>query len=129
VVPPLRERKEDILGLFEHFAGRSRAGMTPGFVVDLLLAEWRGNVRELKNVAARLRAEHAAEPMWSHHLAPRAPGLVEEPPRDRSARELEAKDWIALYNEHQGNAAQIARATGFSVSTVKRYLEQHRVKG
>ncbi|HYQ14176.1 MAG TPA: sigma 54-interacting transcriptional regulator [Polyangiaceae bacterium] len=128
-LPALRERKEDILSLFEHFAKRPRAAMSAGFVVELLLAEWRGNVRELKNAAARLAAAHGAEPMWSHHLASHARALVEEPARDRAARELGRKDWVELFEAHRGNAAQIARATGFSVSSVKRYLEQHGVKG
>jgi DNA-binding NtrC family response regulator len=128
-LPALRERREDILGLFEHFAGRSRAGMSPGFVVELLLAEWRGNVRELKSVAASLRAEHGAEPTWSHHLAPGGPGAPRAAPGDRSARELARADWLALFKAHRGNAAEIARATGFSPSSVKRYLDQYRLKG
>jgi DNA-binding NtrC family response regulator len=130
-LPPLRERREDILGLFEHFAGRPRAGLSPGFVVELLLHAWPGNVRELKSTAARLRAEYGAERIWSHHLAPRAAGAVatEPPAASRSARELERSDWVALFRAHQGNAARIARATGFSVTSVKRYLQQHGVKG
>lgn len=129
-MPALRERREDILGLFEHFAGRSRAGMSAGFVVELLLGEWRGNVRELRNVAARLRASHGAEAVWSHHLAPAPPAVVAAAHRDeRPARELSRNDWIGLHNLHRGNAAEIARATGFSESSVKRYLKLHGMKG
>jgi DNA-binding NtrC family response regulator len=128
-LPALRERREDILGLFECFAGRPRARMSPGFVVELLLAEWRGNVRELKSAAARLSAAHGAEPIWSHHLAPGGAVAAEGATRERTARELERADWLALFNAHRGNAAEIARSTGFSVSSVKRYLEQYRLKG
>jgi DNA-binding NtrC family response regulator len=128
-LPALRERREDILGLFECFAGRPRAAMSPGFVVELLLAQWRGNVRELKSMAARLSAEHGTEPVWSHHLAPGGSTSVQGAPRERAARELERADWLALFKSHSGNAAEIARATGFSVSSVKRYLDQHRLKG
>jgi DNA-binding NtrC family response regulator len=127
-IPALRERREDILGLFEHFAGRSRAGMSPGFVVELLLAEWRGNVRELRNVAGRLRAEHGTQTLWGHHLAPQQPTPAESGRDDRAARELKRSDWLALHEAHRGNAAEIARATGFSDSNVKRYLKQHGLK-
>jgi two-component system C4-dicarboxylate transport response regulator DctD len=60
VVPPLRERKEDIPLLFEYFAGLSAAAhkreLRPlsGATVNLLMAQdWPGNVRELRNAAER----------------------------------------------------------------------------
>ena len=56
-LPPLRERKEDIRELVEHYlAGFSRrlglqvTGFTDHSWSDLLSYEWPGNVRELKNV-------------------------------------------------------------------------------
>jgi two-component system C4-dicarboxylate transport response regulator DctD len=60
VVPPLRERKEDIPLLFEYFAGLSAAAhkreLRPlsAATVNMLMAQkWRGNVRELRNAAER----------------------------------------------------------------------------
>ena len=60
-LPPLRERREDILPLAEHFAMRmSRelgrelfAGFSATAVEQLLNWSWPGNVRELKNVVER----------------------------------------------------------------------------
>jgi two-component system C4-dicarboxylate transport response regulator DctD len=59
-LPPLRERGNDVLLLFEHFAAEAarRAGgsLIPLRANDLdalLLHDWPGNVRELKNVAER----------------------------------------------------------------------------
>jgi formate hydrogenlyase transcriptional activator len=59
-VPPLRERKNDILMLVEYFVQRyaSRAGKTIRSIdkktVDLLhFYEWPGNIRELQNVIER----------------------------------------------------------------------------
>jgi transcriptional regulator with PAS, ATPase and Fis domain len=59
-IPPLRERKEDILPLVEHFARKSQTlGRTITFApetIDLFLAyDWPGNIRELENAV-----EHAA---------------------------------------------------------------------
>jgi PAS domain S-box-containing protein len=59
-VPPLRERREDILMLLEYFVGRyaRRAGKNIGRIdkrtLDLLQSyDWPGNIRELQNVVER----------------------------------------------------------------------------
>ena len=61
VLPPLRERVEDIPLLADHFVARYAAknnkqfsGITPGAMEALEAYAWPGNVRELKNVAERL---------------------------------------------------------------------------
>ena len=49
-VPPLRERKEDILPIFKSFFHKGVS--IPGWVEDILISyTWPGNVRELRNVA------------------------------------------------------------------------------
>jgi len=67
-VPPLRERKEDIPALVEHFLAHfSRQGpyaaraMTPEALAALLEYPWPGNVRELENVLERLVVTGQAE--------------------------------------------------------------------
>ncbi|AKA22907.1 sigma-54-dependent transcriptional regulator [Pseudomonas chlororaphis] len=59
-LPPLRERREDIPLLYEHFAqaaaerlGRSAKPLNGGQLSRLLGHDWPGNVRELANVAER----------------------------------------------------------------------------
>ncbi|ROL72941.1 DNA-binding response regulator [Pseudomonas protegens] len=59
-LPPLRERREDIAQLYEHFAqaaaerlGRSVAPLSGPQLSRLLSHDWPGNVRELANVAER----------------------------------------------------------------------------
>jgi DNA-binding NtrC family response regulator len=75
LIPPLRERREDVIPLFEHFVQlySEKYGFTaPQLAADLLTRiteyNWPGNVRELRNVVERiivrtrgevtLRAEH-----------------------------------------------------------------------
>jgi two-component system, NtrC family, C4-dicarboxylate transport response regulator DctD len=60
VVPPLRERREDVPLLFEYFAtsaavahGRDMRPVTPAMVSALMARDWPGNVRELRNAAER----------------------------------------------------------------------------
>ena len=60
-VPPLRERKDDIPLLVDHFLdlfcrkeGRDRSVILPEVVELLKLYDWPGNIRELKNIIERL---------------------------------------------------------------------------
>ncbi|CBL45786.1 Putative transcriptional regulator [gamma proteobacterium HdN1] len=66
-LPPLRERREDIVRLATHFlqrlaesGQRSAPVITPAFQAWMLAHAWPGNVRELENVILR----------WLHGLAP-----------------------------------------------------------
>jgi DNA-binding NtrC family response regulator len=59
-MPPLRERRDDIPMLVEHFvqkhaqrAGKRIDGMAPGVLETLRSADWPGNVRELENTVER----------------------------------------------------------------------------
>jgi len=58
IVPPLRERREDIPLLIEHFLGRFQAGgrktIAPDALEALVNYAWPGNVRELSNIVERL---------------------------------------------------------------------------
>ncbi|MCM1989967.1 sigma-54 interaction domain-containing protein [Oceanirhabdus seepicola] len=50
-IPPLRERKEDIIDMFKLFVGEDYKYLTKDMKKRLLDYEWPGNVRELKNAA------------------------------------------------------------------------------
>lgn len=57
-IPPLRQRRDDIALLFRHFVQQScarlrkpRPEIKKAFVDKLMLADWPGNLRELRNVA------------------------------------------------------------------------------
>jgi DNA-binding NtrC family response regulator len=59
-IPPLRERREDVPVLVEHFvakhsqrAGKRIDGLEPGVLEALQAADWPGNVRELENTVER----------------------------------------------------------------------------
>ncbi len=61
LLPPLRERKEDIPVLIQHFAEQvcaqnnwKRMSFTPEALQELQAHSWPGNVRELRNVVERL---------------------------------------------------------------------------
>jgi DNA-binding NtrC family response regulator len=63
VVPPLRDRKDDIPALAEEFArrygerfGLGTISLEPGLIDALVRTDWPGNVRQLENTIARLAA-------------------------------------------------------------------------
>jgi two-component system nitrogen regulation response regulator NtrX len=60
-VPPLRERKEDILEIFDFFVSKASAdrglkkvNLSPELCTWLLTYDWPGNIRELKNLSERI---------------------------------------------------------------------------
>lgn len=55
-IPPLRERKEDIPMLVEHFLKKNRRAckLTPLAMELIMNYQWKGNVRELENIVERL---------------------------------------------------------------------------
>ncbi|MCG9549077.1 phage shock protein operon transcriptional activator [Vibrio harveyi] len=76
MLPPLRERKEDILSLAEHYAIKMCrelqleyfVGFTEQAQQSLLDYEWPGNVRELKNVIERAIYRHGLNSDPIEHL-------------------------------------------------------------
>jgi two-component system response regulator HupR/HoxA len=75
-LPPLRERREDIPALVDHFlqefAPPGRTLTVEPSALELLVAyEWPGNVRELRNEVQRLAALESAGGIAPEHLSPR----------------------------------------------------------
>ena len=77
VIPPLRERREDIHVYLEHFFDTARAasasalkGIAPGAIDAVLEHDWPGNVRELRNRIERAVALAAGERILCSDLFP-----------------------------------------------------------
>ena len=76
-LPPLRERRDDIPALVEHFASRLAArrgllyvGVDPGSLERLMSYDWPGNVRELANVVERAMILSDGGPLQFEDLVP-----------------------------------------------------------
>ena len=74
-IPPLRERKEDILPLVEHFFEKNGAKekmqlLTPALLNRLMEYDWPGNVRELENIVERLIALSDIQSLQPETLLP-----------------------------------------------------------
>ncbi|MBZ4421624.1 sigma-54 dependent transcriptional regulator [Myxococcus sp. RHSTA-1-4] len=134
-MPPLRERREDIPLLVEHFISRSRArnprsrlqGLTPEAVAALAALPWPGNVRELENLVERLvvlaPGESASLDDLRPHLPPEA---AESQPLARAQQELwplrrlEAEYITWMVARCGGNKTRAAELLGIDVSTIHR---------
>src|SRR5436309_4883712 len=128
-LPPLRQRREDLPALIEHFIARfNRAHGTAfalppaGALRPLLEHPWPGNVRELENVLESLLVLASAEGVELAELLARrqapAAGLVV----DERARILRVLD------EHRWNRQRAATALGISRVTLWRRMERHGIR-
>lgn len=130
VPPPLRERREDILLLADHylrfFAGEMNKrlrGFTPETEEALLAYDFPGNVRELKNLIERAVIYSQGERLALVGLAPRPGGErggSQEPSREYPPlREME-KSYIQQVLAAAGqNKSQAARILGISRATLR----------
>ncbi|WP_394835108.1 sigma 54-interacting transcriptional regulator [Pendulispora rubella] len=142
VVPPLRERSDDIELLVERFLA---SDIPPRTVLDLphgaleMLAShhWPGNVRELRNTVSRLLLfPHMRERALEFH------GVEGEARRDfdallglswRDARERVIDRFEASYlreklHAHDGNVAKAATDMGISRQLVHRLMVRHGIR-
>jgi two-component system response regulator HupR/HoxA len=126
-IPPLRERKKDILPLAEYFLQQfsaklnRRAGQFTEETRQLLLAySWPGNVRELQNEIERLvllsEAERNIGPeLLSDHISQRhRPSQVSDGDLKSAVRLLEDEMIRETLTRFQNNKSRTARALGIS---------------
>lgn len=69
-IPPLRERREDILVLANYFLEKHTDGLrlSPGVEEALMVYDWPGNVRELENTIHRMAAVCTGRDLQIHDL-------------------------------------------------------------
>ncbi len=135
-IPPLRERKEDIPGLVEHFISKFAAEMkssmrevSPGALEMLMNYRWKGNVRELKNAVERAIILSDSGVIYPEHLSlsPVRDGFpIDEVPMSgtlvETAREAqkiaESRRIRKALEEVGGNKTRAAKALGVSYKTL-----------
>jgi len=138
VVPPLRERKEDIPLLARHFLkefaaayGRRPREITDDAIEVLMRYSWPGNVRELRNVIERVVIMNPTTPKFErNHLPPlvyrdgsrRAAGS--EPSTLHQARAAYERDYILKkLDENHGNVSRTAEVLGLERSHLYRKMK------
>ncbi len=131
-VPPLKDRKDDITLLLDHFLDVSAPDQKhphlPGKMVDALYAyEWPGNVRELRNVVHRYLA---GQPLgFDGHISklPRELPADELLPSQMLLREqldqFERRSILAALNAHQWHREETASVLGLPLRTLHRRMK------
>ena len=125
-LPPLRERREDILQLFEHFLqlsalrfDREAPQLDPQTLSSLVSHDWPGNVRELRNVAERFALGLPAFKKPSSQIEDQSLGFAE-------AVEAFEKNLLSeALQRSGGNLSQASQELGMAKTTlfdkVKKY--------
>lgn len=129
-LPPLRERREDILALLGQAMGGALRHLSTPLLQALLLHPWPYNVRELFKVATDLRLRGSGRPVLDLDLVAGRLGLAASTdlPADEATGDLPRREELeALLKEHQGKVAAVARALGYSRRHLYRWLEQLRL--
>jgi len=137
-VPPLRERREDIIPISEHFLeifslqhNRRHPGLSPEAVAALQSYDWPGNIRELKNEMERASLLAAAgQSIGQAHLSERLGGgrnLVDAMQGDLKEimERLEKVVLQAALKRHAGNRTHCARALGISRQALIAKIARH----
>jgi DNA-binding NtrC family response regulator len=131
-VPPLRERREDIVLLAQTFLGsharryrKSVSGFEPAAIKALLDHPWPGNVRELDHAVERAVLMAAGD-----RVRPGDLGLAQgsdggaPPLEEMSLEEVEGVLVRKALARYGGNVSQAARALGLSRSALYRRMEK-----
>ena len=117
-LPPLRERREDIPLLFEHFALQAAARhqrpvpeLTPQRLQALMAHDWPGNVRELRNMAERMTL---GIDMGLQNAQPQAA----EPSLAATVEAIERALIVDALRSHDGSLTRAAQALGTPKTTL-----------
>lgn len=140
-LPPLRERRQDIPLLIDHFLrmlasrhGREPLALDPDAQARLLAYDWPGNVRELQNVLERAVVMAAQDIIGPEHLpstlrvggtsAPTAPVAAGPEARLPSLEEVDRLHVVRVLEHTRGNREDAARILGISRRTLTRMIQR-----
>jgi two-component system response regulator HydG len=141
-LPPLRERKEDIPLLAEHFFRlyqeknkKSMKGFLPKTIDTLMRYDWQGNIRELENVIERAVLLCRSEYITPKDLPPPLQGeevgeqSIISIPQGMTLEQVEKEAIIQTLEETGGNRTQTAQILGISRKTLQNKLKEYGLEG
>jgi DNA-binding NtrC family response regulator len=136
-LPLLRERREDIPELVEHFLSTRRIGSTPTRIhpdslAALMRYDWPGNVRELANVLERaqiLAEDHTITlDDLPDNLAVAAPAASAAPANPRALRVVERQHILEVLQQERWNKVHAARVLEVSRRALYRLIAKHHLE-
>jgi DNA-binding NtrC family response regulator len=134
-VPPLRERRDDILPLARAFlettavrTGRKATGFTPAAAQQLLRYGWPGNVRELENAIERATVLAAKSRIDADDLPQEVSLAVPDmfvPGEAKTLAEVERDYIMAVLRSAGENRTKAAAMLGIGAATLYRKLKEY----
>jgi PAS domain S-box-containing protein len=128
-IPPLRERREDILWLVAWFLSQFRAEtdlpideLSREAVQVLISYDWPGNVRELKSAIESAAVRCQGSVIQVSDLPPDLLGVFPHQPSSDEASHVERQRFLDALKQAGGNRAAAARLLGISRNTFYRRL-------
>jgi two-component system, NtrC family, response regulator AtoC len=135
-IPPLRERREDILPLARHFVldantrfHKSIKGFTPEAERLMLGYQWPGNVRELRNLIERLVILGSSDFIEPAHMPVQFATQVRQPvvaqqtgDEPRTLAEVERAYIAQIMQRVESNKSKAAKILGISRQTLRKKL-------
>ncbi len=153
-IPPLRERSDDIVALFNYFLDKQdkhcrRFVVSPEVIERIVRYDWPGNVRELQNVVERIvsltegqvvtlanlpqeicnckAATHSSRERLHFPASNIVESFCRREQRRRVLDENEKQEILELLYNHGGNVSMTARDMGVSRNTLYRKMKQHAI--
>jgi len=128
-IPPLRQRREDIPSLVDHFLKEMRPGsplrISKGAVKKLGEHLWPGNVRELKNVILRAALLAGEEEIQESHTVFLPHAFAENAQEPRTIAEMEKGMILEKLKQTNWNKAAAARELGLATSTIFKKIKEY----
>src|SRR5215813_697611 len=136
-IPPLRDRREDVLPLARHFLSdanntfhKAVKRLAPETETLLLSYGWPGNVRELKNLIERLVILSIGDTIEADQLPLPVTGDVESPLPEEVSREprtlaaVEKAYILKVLRQVNGNKSEAAKILGITRQTLRKKLTE-----
>ena len=134
-VPPLRERRDDIPLLADHFlkkyvksADKSISGLSNATLRVLLQYDWPGNVRELENAIEHAILLETTQVLQVHNLPAQISPLAatrSDQPGPLSLEEAEQQAIARALKDSDQNITEAARVLGVNRATLYRKLKKY----
>jgi two-component system NtrC family response regulator len=134
-IPPLRERKEDIIPLVDHFieksnqkTGKNIQGLTREAKDILFSYPWHGNIRELENVIERATVLSRGEAIDKSDLAHLSFQRIDEISPTLLLKDLEKSHILKVLEKTGGNLSQAAELLGIHRNTLRLKMKEYGIK-
>ncbi len=131
-LPPLRERKEDIKPLVEHFINKFTTrsskrvkGITKEALSNLIRYDWPGNVRELENVIERALVLCRGE--WIEPEDVPLPTPISTPSSELLS-EVEKDHILKILEKTEWNLSEAARRLGIHRNTLRLKMKEYQLQ-